>query len=298
MTNLNLKNSLNYLFIKYLSLKNKFNLAGKHSNIEKSTYWTSKLSAAVYARSLSSPKQVIDVQLNKIFCDKVEELVDKDLTILDIGAGTGALSLELSKRGFFVSATDISQEMLSYIKISNPSIKTYVGNIFEIQPDFKFSCIVSRWFVPHFREWPKLIKYVSNNMMNKGSFFIFDFPNRSHYDSAKQLPFKISKEIFGYDCDPSSSDEFFYAAADDIEIERAASDAGLQFIERIPHGLLKSNMILANNLGNEDFNKFKKVTGGIGSLDDSSIYFYAIEKYLTPLLDPKLTCSSIVILKK
>jgi hypothetical protein len=44
MANLNLKNLLNYLFIKYLSLKNKFNLAEKHSNIEKSTYWTSKLS--------------------------------------------------------------------------------------------------------------------------------------------------------------------------------------------------------------------------------------------------------------
>jgi 2-polyprenyl-3-methyl-5-hydroxy-6-metoxy-1,4-benzoquinol methylase len=298
MANLNLKNLLNYLFIKYLSLKNKFNLAEKHSNIEKSTYWTSKLSAAVYAKSLSSPKQVIDEQLNKIFCDKVEELVDKDSTILDIGAGTGALSLELFKRGFFVSATDISQEMLNYIKISNPSIKTYVGNIFEIKPDRKFSCIVSRWFVPHFREWPKLIKYVSDNMMNKESFFIFDLPNRLHFDSAKLLPFKISKEIFGYDCDSSSTDEFFYAAADDIEIQKAASNAGLQYIERIPHGFLKDNMILANNLGDKDFIKFKKVIDRIGYLDKSDIYFYAIEKYLTPLLDPKLTRGSIVVLKK
>ena len=298
MLYLNLKRFLNYLFIKFLHLKYKFNLASQHSKIEKSTFWKSKLAAAIYAKSVSSPNQVIDVQLNKIFCDKVEDLLDKNSTVLDIGAGTGVVSLELSKRGFFVSATDISQEMLNYIKISNSSIKTYVGNIFEVQPELKFSCIVSRWFVAHFKEWPKLIKYVSNNMMNKGSFFIFDFPNRSHYDSAKQLPFKISKEIFGYDCDPSSSDAFFYAAADDIEIERAASDAGLQFVERIPHGLLKSNMILANNLGDEDFIKFKKVTGSIGSLDDSSIYFYAIEKYLTPLLDPKLTCGSIVILKK
>jgi len=45
-------------------------------------------------------------------------LVDKYTstgTLLDIGCGTGTLSLELAKRGFEVSATDLSEEMLHIV---------------------------------------------------------------------------------------------------------------------------------------------------------------------------------------
>jgi 2-polyprenyl-3-methyl-5-hydroxy-6-metoxy-1,4-benzoquinol methylase len=282
---------------KFLKKYKMFRKKNQDMNAEKFTYWLGKASAASYAKNISSYPG-IDAQLNKIFCDHVEKLVSKTAAVLDIGAGTGVVSLELSKRGFSVSATDISQEMLNYIKVADSSIKTYLGNIYEIQPHRKFSCVVSRWFIPHFKEWPNLIKHVSENFMNKESLFLFDLPNKLHIDFAKQFSYKISREIFGYDHDPLSPNFFFYAAADDTEIKSAASLAGLEYVKRIPHGLLKSNMILANSLGDENFIKFQKIMNEISLLDNSDLYFYTIEKYLAPLIKPEMIHGSIVVLRK
>ena len=42
---------------------------------------------------------------------------DKNAVILDEAAGTGVVSLELARRGYKVTATDISLEMLTELKV-------------------------------------------------------------------------------------------------------------------------------------------------------------------------------------
>ena len=65
----------------------------------------------------------------------------KDKKVLDVGAGTGRLSLPLANRGASVTALDVSPKILELVKKKNSKIVTIVGdaeslpfenNIFDI----------------------------------------------------------------------------------------------------------------------------------------------------------------------
>ena len=45
-------------------------------------------------------------------------------SLLDIGCGTGSLSLKLAKQGFNVTATDLSEEMLSIVTIARKKTRS------------------------------------------------------------------------------------------------------------------------------------------------------------------------------
>ncbi|MCX6780475.1 MAG: class I SAM-dependent methyltransferase, partial [Candidatus Magasanikbacteria bacterium] len=52
----------------------------------------------------------------------------KDKKVLDVGAGTGRLSILLSKAGAAVTALDVSDEMLKVLKNKDEKIETIVGD--------------------------------------------------------------------------------------------------------------------------------------------------------------------------
>lgn len=57
----------------------------------------------------------VDPEIYQEYIELIDKYTSKG-TLLDIGCGTGNLSLELAKRGFEVTATDLSEEMLQIVR--------------------------------------------------------------------------------------------------------------------------------------------------------------------------------------
>ena len=64
----------------------------------------------------AADRELIRLERHQLECDITWRYLDKYLpstgTVLDIGAGTGAYTLELARRGYTVTAVDISPKLL------------------------------------------------------------------------------------------------------------------------------------------------------------------------------------------
>lgn len=167
--------------------------------------------------------------------------------MVDIGAGTGALSLQLAKLGYDVTAIDISEEMLSQLRKRDKSgaIETIQADLFDPQIEKTFAAAVSRWVLPHFKDWEKILAEVGN-MLEPGGVFVFDFPNREHVEFVRASNLAQPEKI-GYDhwaeveIDPYS----FYSSADSEQLRTALENAGFFLEARIPFGVIRANSLLA-----------------------------------------------------
>jgi release factor glutamine methyltransferase len=105
---------------------------------------------------------------------ETEELVDwivksdkNEITILDIGAGTGCISISLANnKGFIVDGLDVSSSALELAKQNAKQNKVDVNfieaDIFEYKSDKKYDLIVSN--PPYIRNLEK--KKMQNNVLN------------------------------------------------------------------------------------------------------------------------------------
>ncbi len=278
-------------------LRRKTSSLNLDENLPKSSYWLSNETAKNYDAATVVPN--LDVILNKIFCDEVEKLIGRKSKILDIAAGTGVVTLEFSKRGHDVTATDISLEMLSRLAMKDSTVNIISGDIYEIQTSEKYPCIVSRWFVPHLRDWPTLLKHISDNFLMENGLLFFDMPEKLHSSKASKMGVRVPPAVTGYDDDPTASNYYFYASASTEEIKEAAEKANLKFVSRTPHGFFKSNLIFANSVGETTFKNVRSILlSNLNKNPDLNDVIYSFEKYLTPLLNPESVHGSIVILRK
>lgn len=77
----------------------------------------------------------------------------KGKTVLDVGAGTGRLSLILSAQGAIVTAVDVSANMLAVLKKKNPRIATVVGDAEELPfPDASFDIVTAAFLIVHLKD--------------------------------------------------------------------------------------------------------------------------------------------------
>lgn len=76
--------------------------------------------------------------------------------VLDVGAGTGRLSLLFSRAGAKVTALDISAEMLKVLNKKNKRVTTVVGDAENLPfPDSVFDMVVSAFVIVHLKD-PRL----------------------------------------------------------------------------------------------------------------------------------------------
>ena len=113
--------------------------------------------------------------LNSFEQNKVLPLLD-DVTgkkVLDAGAGTGRLALELAKRGAFVTALDISGEMLKVLAGKSKYVELAVGDI-EYMPFEKesFDWVVSAFVIVHLKDPTRFFDEVYRVLKDGGQFLV------------------------------------------------------------------------------------------------------------------------------
>lgn len=111
---------------------------------------------------------------------KIIQVHHKSGSVLDLGTGTGPLAIELSKKGYHVTATDISTEMLEVAynnaTIDDVKINFFIHDILDtVNRDYDIICMSSD-VINYLQNEAEVSKALKNVYlaMNTDSVFLFD----------------------------------------------------------------------------------------------------------------------------
>lgn len=146
--------------------------------------------------SVFSPKNTIST---KVFLDYLNSLNLTNKTILELGCGSGIISLLCAAKGGEIFATDINKTALESLKISSEKqdlkIECIYSDLFNSIPKINFDCIIIN--PPYY---PKKSKNIEEQAWFCGE-------NFEYFESLfQQLPNQLSKNtdcliILSEDCD-------------------------------------------------------------------------------------------------
>ncbi len=97
----------------------------------------------------------------------------KDENILDVGAGTGRISIPLEQAGAKVVALDVSSEMLKVLSRKNKRITTVVGEAEELPfPDKSFDIVTAAFLIVHLKNPRRFFDEVYRVLVDGGVFLV------------------------------------------------------------------------------------------------------------------------------
>lgn len=97
----------------------------------------------------------------------------KDKNILDVGAGTGRISIPLEQAGAKVVALDVSSEMLKVLSRKNRRITTVVGEAEELPfPDKSFDIVTAAFLIVHLKNPRRFFDEVYRVLVDGGVFLV------------------------------------------------------------------------------------------------------------------------------
>ncbi len=244
------------------SLKKKANSILKNKNekdivkFKKEIWQTEEMSKAFIKGSDANNivgADIMDKEVNEFFlanCASQEK-------VLDIGCGHGIVSEFLAENGIMVTAIDISERLLNEfrerIKNKNLSIEIIQGDAYKIPcPDEKFDVVVARMFLPHFPDWPVVLKEMTR-VTKKGGKLLVHFSSKENTKLGKNIKIKDCK----FASSPDANDPWsFYAETNDKELAEVCKRYGLKVTSRTPVTFFLHNRILGYQLGQNKYDNY------------------------------------------
>ena len=173
-------------------------------------------------------------QVEKNFFDAVTKnyylkWINKGDRVLDIGAGTGRLSVEVHKKGGIVTAADTSADMLAVLHNKVPEIETVVvDGVWLPFEDNTFDKVVSCDAMIHFLNWKEFLKE-HGRVVKSGGYIIHNLLNDDHLRNISEERWLRSSYMSGF--------KGYGATVARKELEAACEEIGdLQLVEMIPYG--------------------------------------------------------------
>jgi ubiquinone/menaquinone biosynthesis C-methylase UbiE len=215
--------------------------------------------------------------------------------ILDLGCGTGLISMPLHDLGYRVVACDVSAGMLSRAaeNFGSRSIELRKGDGFDIPASAgEFDAVISRMYLPHFSEWPRILRE-KGRVTRGGGVILFDFGNREHldgYDPQKDSEFPYATDV----ANPAT----FYAVASEKEMHIAAEQAGCTVEQIIPHGLLLNNLNFWRAAGRRGVEQFNAKLDQLLVDEKARQLLLVVEEEFISRLSKSTTYGNIVVLRR
>ncbi len=195
--------------------------------------------------------------LTRDYVNELTKRIHNGASVLDLGCGTGVLTLQLGLMGYRVSSLDISEAMLGQLKskAKDLPIELFQGDIFNLPfRDEKFDGIITRWVFPHFPEWSLAVNEASR-VLKSGGIFVFDMTSDENYKFANANK-TLDLNNFGYN-PYNKNAKNYYASSNINAIEDIAKKSNLNIIKIIPNGFYRTNAIIASALGADAYENFK-----------------------------------------
>lgn len=196
---------------------------------------------------------LMDKEVNEVFLANC----NPDEKVLDIGCGHGIVSEFLAENGIIVTAIDISDLLLNEfrerIKDKNLPVEIINGDAYKIPcPDENFDVVVARMFLPHFPDWPIVLKEMTR-VTKKGGKILVHFSSKENTDLAKSIKIKDCR----FASSPDTTDPWnFYAETNDKELVKVCKRYGLEVTGRTPVSFFLHNRILGYQLGQNKFDNY------------------------------------------
>lgn len=263
----------------------------------KTRAWQSPLRSSRYNELTKTAPSIFQIIRQDIYIDQVLRFARSGARILDLGCGSGLISIALSDLGFDVVSCDASRAMLDFLEREKGDrpIETRCGDAYAIPAaDGEFDMVISRMFIQHFVDWPKILAEKAR-VTKLGGYVMFDFGNLEHLQASG---LSTSNECgFPYGNNPKEPSSF-YAVASEEEMRSVARDVGLSVEEISPSGLLLTNGFLWKSIGAEGVGEFNRKVDELLVRDGAREMLGLIESVVLPLLPKTTTYGNFTVLKK
>ncbi len=146
-------------------------------------------------------------------------------SVLDVGCGTGDITVALHDAGFDVSGLDISPGMLEVFRenAADRAIPVIIGDIFDMPaPEHQYDAATCRYVFSHYHDFGRLLGAIAGHV-RVGGVIVFDSFSRDAVTTAAQFlgaaEKEISTKVFGGLANFSHADLDAFCAANGLVVE-------------------------------------------------------------------------------
>lgn len=210
--------------------------------------------------------------------------------VLDIGAGTGRLSIELQKAGAYVTAVDTSEEMLNVLRRKKPDIKTIIVDDEKLPfPDNSFDKIVSCDAMVHFMNWKEFMKEHIRVVKNGGLIIhnMFNDDHLSYISDKKYVRTSYISDCGGYGASVSRS-----------ELEVFCNEQNIELVRMIPYGAFSQTAFSYGILTHQEMLKLQKWYSEFCSQEKLRYLIGRFEREIVSTCDEAFTALNILVFRK
>ena len=248
--------------------------------------WKVEGMGASYEKAVE--RNLFDIAVKDLYLQWIKE---NDF-VLDVGAGTGRLSIEIEKKGAIVTAVDTSEEMLNELRKKTKGIKTIkVDDGYELPFESNtFDVTVSCDAMIHFINWRDFFREHIRVTKN-GGYIVYNMYNSDHLKRISEN--KWLGEAYMSDCGG------YGISVSREELEKECKISGdVELIKMIPHMFFKSSAYTYGIMTHEEMFDFSSYISEMCGENNVKHIIKAFEKDVVNNQKEDICAMNIIVFRK